>query len=135
MTRREIKFALEVEQVLNQISEPEYREIVVEVLTLMNHLEELLMTQPKIPMDQPFEVDVVVYRANQLFVEHNVSSCSLIVLEKNIHTFFSPNNTLSAIFNGGSLTCQLMILFVPFLETTWNYCFGVLRKWKSLRLG
>lgn len=28
MTRREIKFALEVEQVLNQIAEPEYREMV-----------------------------------------------------------------------------------------------------------
>jgi phosphorylase kinase alpha/beta subunit len=68
MTRREIKFALEVEQVLNQISEPEYREIIVEVLTLMSRLEELLMTKPKIPLDQPFEVDIVVYRANELFV-------------------------------------------------------------------
>lgn len=28
MTRREIKFALEVEEVLNQIPEPEYRELV-----------------------------------------------------------------------------------------------------------
>ena len=74
MTRREIKFALEVEQVLNQISEPEYREMIVEVLTLMSHLERLLMVAPRIPQDQPFEVDLIVQKANQLFVEHNVSS-------------------------------------------------------------
>jgi phosphorylase kinase alpha/beta subunit len=80
MTRREIKFALEVEQVLNQISEPEYREIIVEVLTLMSRLEELLMTKPKIPLDQPFEVDIVVYRANELFVEHN-KRLETVVLE------------------------------------------------------
>lgn len=73
MTRREIKFALEVEQVLNQIPEPEYREMIVEAVTLMSHLEELLMAAPRIPQDQPFEVDIVVQRANQLFVEHNVS--------------------------------------------------------------
>ncbi|KAE9554474.1 hypothetical protein FO519_002285 [Halicephalobus sp. NKZ332] len=80
MTRREIKFALEVEQVLNQISEPEYREMIVEVLTLMSHLEHLLMATPKIPKDQPFEVDLVVHKANQLFVEHN-KKLETIVLE------------------------------------------------------
>ena len=31
MTRREIKFALQVECVLNQVPEPEYRELLVEV--------------------------------------------------------------------------------------------------------
>lgn len=31
MTRREIKFALQVECVLNQVPEPEYRELIVEV--------------------------------------------------------------------------------------------------------
>lgn len=31
MTRRETKFALQVETVLNQIAEPEYRELIVEV--------------------------------------------------------------------------------------------------------
>uniref|UniRef100_A0A7E4W9G5 Phosphorylase b kinase regulatory subunit n=1 Tax=Panagrellus redivivus TaxID=6233 RepID=A0A7E4W9G5_PANRE len=80
MTRREIKFALEVEQVLNNISEPEYRELIVEVLTLMGHLEHLIMAPPKIPTDQPFEVDIVLYRANKLFVEHN-KRLGTIVLE------------------------------------------------------
>jgi hypothetical protein len=73
MTRKEIKFALEVEQVLNQISEPEYREMIVEALTLMSHIENLIMAEPKVPTDRPFDVDQIVQRANVLFVEHNVS--------------------------------------------------------------
>lgn len=73
MTRREIKFALQVEQVLNQISEPEYREMIVEVLTLMNQLEKLIMATPNIRNDRPFDVDQVLWVANQIFVEHNVS--------------------------------------------------------------
>lgn len=74
MTQREIKFSLAVEQVLNQIAEPEYREMIVEVLTLMRHLEKLILATPNIPSDRPFEVDQVLYLANNIFVEHNVGS-------------------------------------------------------------
>uniref|UniRef100_A0A915DHL3 Phosphorylase b kinase regulatory subunit n=1 Tax=Ditylenchus dipsaci TaxID=166011 RepID=A0A915DHL3_9BILA len=77
MTRREIKFALQVEQLLNQISEPEYREIIVEVLTLIGHLDTLILADPKIPTDKAFEVERVVYGANEIFVEVNVSDESL----------------------------------------------------------
>lgn len=81
MTRREIKFALQVEQVLNQISEPEYREMIVEVLTLMCRLEKIILAQPQIPNDRSFDVDQVLWRANQIFVEHNVSlSISVFIL-------------------------------------------------------
>lgn len=72
MTRREIKFALQVEQVLNQISEPEYREAMIEALSLMGHLEKLLMTPPRILQDRSFDVDQIIHRANYLFIEHNV---------------------------------------------------------------
>lgn len=74
MTRREIKFALSVEQVLNQIPEPEYREMIIEVLTLMRRLEKIILAQPKILNDRPFDVDQILWLANQIFVEHNVSS-------------------------------------------------------------
>lgn len=74
MTQREIKFSLAVEQVLNQIAEPEYREMIVEVLTLMRHLEKLILATPNIRSDRPFEVDQVLYLANNIFVEHNVGS-------------------------------------------------------------
>lgn len=42
MTRREIKFALHVEQVLNQINEPEYRQLIIESLALLGHCKKLL---------------------------------------------------------------------------------------------
>ncbi|VDN04441.1 unnamed protein product [Thelazia callipaeda] len=72
MTRRETKFSLQVEEVLNQIAEPEYREMIVETLSLLNRMDSLLKTNnPNICHDQPFEVDSVLHEANKLFVEHN----------------------------------------------------------------
>ena len=65
--------AIKVEQVLNQIAEPEYRELIVEVLTLMGKLKVLIMAEPNIPGDRPFEMEYVVQHANKLFVDHNVS--------------------------------------------------------------
>jgi hypothetical protein len=47
MTRREIKFALEVEKVLNQLSEPEYREVVVEVSVFSKHLFSFIKLNPQ----------------------------------------------------------------------------------------
>ncbi|KAI6214945.1 Phosphorylase b kinase regulatory subunit [Aphelenchoides besseyi] len=79
MTRREIKFALQVEQVLNQISEPEYREMIVEVLTLMRRLEQLLLGKPQITSDRPFNVDQVLWRANHIFCEHNREMNTLVM--------------------------------------------------------
>lgn len=73
MTRREIKFALQVEQLLNLIAEPEYREIIIEALTLLGgNLNKLLMGNPRIQCDKAFEVETIVHIANRIFVEHNV---------------------------------------------------------------
>uniref|UniRef100_A0A8R1DXZ7 Phosphorylase b kinase regulatory subunit n=1 Tax=Caenorhabditis japonica TaxID=281687 RepID=A0A8R1DXZ7_CAEJA len=72
MTRKEIKFALEVEEALNRIAEPEYREIIVEALWLLGRLEKLvLLDQPTVPRDRPLDVDAILRVANQIFVEHN----------------------------------------------------------------
>ncbi|KAM3724221.1 putative phosphorylase b kinase regulatory subunit alpha [Dirofilaria immitis] len=81
MTRREIKFALQVEEVLNQIAEPEYREIIIEALSLLSRMNSLLkLDNPNIPLYQPFVVDSIVQRANKLFVEHN-KQMETIVME------------------------------------------------------
>ncbi|VDO20549.1 unnamed protein product [Haemonchus placei] len=81
MTRREMKFALEVEQVLNRIAEPEYREMVVEVLWLLGRLDRLVQSdQPNIPRDRPLDIDVLLRKANELFVKHN-REMGTIVLE------------------------------------------------------
>uniref|UniRef100_A0A1I7XSK7 Phosphorylase b kinase regulatory subunit n=1 Tax=Heterorhabditis bacteriophora TaxID=37862 RepID=A0A1I7XSK7_HETBA len=72
MTRREIKFALEVEEALNQIAEPEYREMVVETLWLLGRLDKLMQSEePRIPHDRPLDVDALLRMANTIFVEHN----------------------------------------------------------------
>ncbi|CAJ0942792.1 unnamed protein product, partial [Mesorhabditis belari] len=80
MTRREIKFALEVEEILNQISEPEYREMVVETLWLLGRLDRVVRSDsPRIPHDKPFEVDQIVIKANQLFVSHNCELGTIVL--------------------------------------------------------
>uniref|UniRef100_A0AC35TID0 Phosphorylase b kinase regulatory subunit n=1 Tax=Rhabditophanes sp. KR3021 TaxID=114890 RepID=A0AC35TID0_9BILA len=71
MTQREIKFSLQVEHILNQIVEPEYREVLVEALTLLGHLDTLIQDVPKINCREPFELDRIIRIANALFIEHN----------------------------------------------------------------
>ncbi|PAV76551.1 hypothetical protein WR25_01197 [Diploscapter pachys] len=72
MTRKEIKFALEVEEALNRIAEPEYRELVVEVLWLLGRLDKVVCSnEPKICKDRPLNVDEILHKANDIFVEHN----------------------------------------------------------------
>ncbi|CAI5445547.1 unnamed protein product [Caenorhabditis angaria] len=81
MTRKEIKFALEVEEALNRIAEPEYREVIVEALWLIGRIEKLvLLEEPNVPRDRPFDVDSVIHLANRIFVEHN-KQMETIVLE------------------------------------------------------
>lgn len=91
MTRKEIKFALESEEALNRIAEPEYRELVVETLWLLGRLEKLvLLEQPNIPRDRPLDVDHILHVANQIFVDHN-KHLETIVMECCASS--NPNNT------------------------------------------
>lgn len=111
MTRREIKFALQVEQLLNQIAEPEYREIIIEALTLLGcNLGKLMMAEPKIPTDRAFEVEPIVYRANRIFVEHNVCASG---------------------GRGGSES-GLKVVLHTFSDEYGHHCAGVLRKRKAM---
>ncbi|PIO72224.1 hypothetical protein TELCIR_05857 [Teladorsagia circumcincta] len=80
MTRREMKFALEVEQVLNRIAEPEYREMVVEALWLLGRLDRLVQSdQPNIPRDRPLDIDALLRKANELFVLHNCEMATVVL--------------------------------------------------------
>ncbi|KAE9419761.1 hypothetical protein Angca_005880 [Angiostrongylus cantonensis] len=83
MTRREMKFALEVEQVLNKIAEPEYREMARNLFTLwlLGRLDRIVQCdEPKIPTDRPLDIDSVLRKANDIFVQHN-REMGTIVLE------------------------------------------------------
>ncbi|XP_055383024.1 probable phosphorylase b kinase regulatory subunit alpha isoform X3 [Condylostylus longicornis] len=66
MTPGELKFALEVETALNQIPQPEYRQLVVEALMVLTLVTEHNMVPS---LGGIICVEHLVHRANQLFLE------------------------------------------------------------------
>ncbi|XP_067642162.1 probable phosphorylase b kinase regulatory subunit alpha isoform X7 [Eurosta solidaginis] len=66
MTPGELKFALEVETALNQIPQPEYRQLVVEALMVLTLMTEHNMVPS---LGGIIYVEHLVHKANQLFLE------------------------------------------------------------------
>ncbi|XP_017852500.1 probable phosphorylase b kinase regulatory subunit alpha isoform X2 [Drosophila busckii] len=66
MTPGELKFALEVETALNQIPQPEYRQLVVEALMVLTLVTEHNMVPS---LGDIIYVEHLVHKANQLFLE------------------------------------------------------------------
>uniref|UniRef100_A0A1B0BCG8 Phosphorylase b kinase regulatory subunit n=1 Tax=Glossina palpalis gambiensis TaxID=67801 RepID=A0A1B0BCG8_9MUSC len=66
MTPGELKFALEVETALNQIPQPEYRQLVVEALMVLTLMTEHNMVPN---LGGIIYVEHLVHKANQLFLE------------------------------------------------------------------
>lgn len=66
MTPGELKFALEVETALNQIPQPEYRQLVVEALMVLTLVTEHNMVPN---LGGIIYVEHLVHKANQLFLE------------------------------------------------------------------
>ena len=70
MTAGELKFALQAEQVLNSVPQPEYRQLIVEslmVLTLLVHNVPSITNLGKV-----INVEQLVHRANRIFLEEQV---------------------------------------------------------------
>nr|XP_050027202.1 probable phosphorylase b kinase regulatory subunit alpha [Dermacentor andersoni]XP_054922429.1 probable phosphorylase b kinase regulatory subunit alpha [Dermacentor andersoni] len=66
MTPGEIKFALRVEEMLNMVAEPEYRQLLVEALMVISlTVENDTMANFRMPID----VESIVQRANGLFLD------------------------------------------------------------------
>ena len=78
MTREEIKFALRVEETLNHIPEPEYRQLMVEalmVLTLVADSQTSIKLGPGL-----VNVETIVHKANDLFLDdHKVRKIFFLV--------------------------------------------------------
>lgn len=70
MTPGELKFALQVEQVLNSIPQPEYRQLVVEALMVVTLLIEYNSVKN---LGGVINVEQIVHKANGLFLEDQVS--------------------------------------------------------------
>lgn len=73
MTPGELKFALEVETVLNSIPQPEYRQLMVEALMILTLLVEHDAVKT---LGGIINVEHLVHKANQIFLDDQVSVIS-----------------------------------------------------------
>ncbi|XP_065885747.1 phosphorylase b kinase regulatory subunit alpha, liver isoform-like [Dysidea avara] len=67
MTPSELKFALKVEALLNTVDDPEYRQLIVEVLMILSLV---VNEDPAQPLGHTIVVDHILKDANNLFVEN-----------------------------------------------------------------
>ena len=73
MTPGELKFALQVEMVLNRIPQPEYRQLMVEGMMVLCLIVE--NDNGKTYWDHTISVDKLVRQANEIFLEEQVWEC------------------------------------------------------------
>ena len=90
-TSGEIKFALRVENELNKIVYPEYRQLVVELLMVFHVF---LERDSKLSMNGIVQLDSLVKNANQLFLDEQVFLYNL------------PDNILSDSFQNVEILFQ-----------------------------
>lgn len=69
MTKEELKFSLIVEELLNCIAEPEYRQLIVEACMLLTMLSN---NESKFYLNDVIVVDKIVERANDLFLTEQI---------------------------------------------------------------
>lgn len=70
MTPGELKFALAVETVLNTIPQPEYRQLIVEVLMVLTLVAEYNVAPY---LGGVIQIEFLVHKANELFLADQVS--------------------------------------------------------------
>lgn len=104
MTPGELKFALEVETALNQIPQPEYRQLVVEALMVLTLITEHNMVPS---LGGIIYVEQIVQQANQLFLtdQRRVSGDATLCCAKSGEGVeISPSGTL--LCGGAAYICQ-----------------------------
>lgn len=69
MTPGELKFALQAEQVLNSVPQPEYRQLMVEALMVLTLLIENVKS---LNLGNVVNVEQLVHLANKIFLEDQV---------------------------------------------------------------
>lgn len=69
MTAGELKFALHVENILSTVSQPEYRQLLVESLMILTMLVEY---EPRCRFDRPVDIRALVLKAYALYLADQV---------------------------------------------------------------
>ena len=70
MTSGEMKFALEVESVLNTVPEPEFRQLLVEALIIL--CEAVVNKIVPTLLDEIIEIEQIVHEANKIFLKDQI---------------------------------------------------------------
>lgn len=73
MTRSELNFALLVEETLTHTKEPEYRQIIVELLCIVSTI---LLRNPELTFQQPLHLDNLVREAFEMYCKDNHEDCN-----------------------------------------------------------
>ena len=84
MTQGEMKFALQVEMVLNRIPQPEYRQLMVEAMMVLILIEQ--HDNGKTYWQETIAVDKLVHTGNDIFIDEQVSRT------KRLHIFMSVSH-------------------------------------------
>ncbi|XP_049821938.1 probable phosphorylase b kinase regulatory subunit beta isoform X2 [Aethina tumida] len=78
MTRSELTFSLLVEQMLNHIQQPEYRQLIVELLTIVSTI---LGRNPELVFNQPLELEQLVKDAAHMYAkDHDLKEDNVVKL-------------------------------------------------------
>ena len=80
MTPGELKFALHVENILSTVSQPEYRQLLLESLMILTMVIEY---EPRCRFDRPVNIRAFVIKAYALYLEDQVNRKFLCVIPEN----------------------------------------------------
>lgn len=87
LTRSELNFALLVEEILNHIQQPEYRQIIVELLCIVSTI---LHRNPELTFQNQLDLDELVSEAFKMFCKDNrMEDC------KDVGVFFSAAHSVT----------------------------------------
>ncbi|XP_025911164.1 phosphorylase b kinase regulatory subunit alpha, liver isoform [Apteryx mantelli] len=119
MTPCEIKFAVHVESVLNRVSQPEYRQLLVEAILVLTFLSDIEVNS----IGGIIHMDRIVHMANDLFLQEQKSfGATDSILEKDIATgichFFYDSAPSGAYGTMTYLTKAIMTYLQDFLPST-----------------
>ena len=107
MTEGEIKFALQVESVLNHVPEPEYRQLIVEALITLTIFSEL--NKRKHTINSVIPVNDIVTSAYRIYLNDGVSSSSSATEYTAGHC--SVSITPLFLIQTHSLYCKLRLIY------------------------
>ncbi|OTF82416.1 phosphorylase B kinase alpha, kpb1-like protein [Euroglyphus maynei] len=105
MTAGELKFALQAEQVLNSVPQPEYRQLIVEALMILTMLVENL---PTINLGKVINVEQLVHRANRLFLNDQAEfgGDAILCCARNNDNDNGDEQSMGYDCNGAAQICQ-----------------------------